>query len=129
MEATTTLSSLEDRRCAAMVEADLHALSDLFDDDLIWTHASAQVDTKKSFLVALADRSTRYVEIKRLDEVVRLHGNVAVITGIADMLVELSGDRRPFRNRYTNVWARRNGEWKMMASQSTSSSPQPAETS
>jgi uncharacterized protein (TIGR02246 family) len=119
MSDATELSSLEDRRCAAMVGADATAISTLFDEDLVWTHSSARTDTKKSFLTALTAGSTRYIQIKRIDEAIRVHRNLAVISGIADMLVELNGDRKQLRNRYTNVWVRRDGSWKMTAWQST----------
>jgi len=113
------LPTLEDQRCAAMVNADADALSKLFDDALVWTHSSAKVDSKESFLAALKAGNTRYVEIKRVDEQVRIHGSLAVITGIAEMKVELQGESRQLRNRYTDVWIQRDGAWKMTAWQST----------
>lgn len=115
------LSALEDRRCAAMIAANAGALSSLFDDDLVWTHSSARTDTKASFLDVLRAGGTRYLEIKRSDEIIRIHGNLAVITGIAEMQVALKGDQKQLRNRYTNVWAKRGGSWKMLAWQSTAS--------
>jgi ketosteroid isomerase-like protein len=119
MAADQELTVLEDRRCAAMVAADAATLSNLFDDDLVWTHSSARTDTKAGFLDALKSGGTRYLDIKRSDEKVRVHGNLAVISGTADMQVILKGERRELRNRYTNVWAKRGGSWKMLAWQST----------
>ena len=89
------------------------------DDDLVWTHSSARTDTKASFLDALRTGGARYLEIKRSDEIIRVHGNLAVITAIADMQVVLQGEKRQLRNRYTNVWVKRDGSWKMLAWQST----------
>lgn len=113
------LSALEDQRCAAMVNADADALAKLLDDALVWTHSSAKVDSKESFLAALKAGNTRYLEIKRVDEQIRIHGDLAVITGIAEMKVELQGEPRQLRNRYTDAWVQRDGVWKMTAWQST----------
>jgi ketosteroid isomerase-like protein len=48
---------------------------------------------------------------------VHLHGNAAVVTGI--LVVRGRGKDGPFqhRYRYTDVWARSDGRWRMVASQ------------
>jgi len=119
MSAEKVLASLEEQRCAAMVAADCPVLSELFADDLVWTHSSAQVDTKANFLKALAAGSTRYLEIKRSDEKFRVHGDFAVITGLAEMHAVVNGSEKHLHNRYTCIWCRRNGAWKMIMWQST----------
>ena len=62
---------------------------------------------------------TRYLEIRRSEERVHLHGDVAVITGVADMRASIDGTERQLRNRYTNVWAKSDEGWRMIAWQST----------
>ena len=119
MDATSELLELEARRCDAMVAADIGALDRLLSDDLTWTHASAHQDTKASFLVRLQAGGTRYLEIKRSDEQVRLHGGVAVVTGVAHMRASINGEERQLRNRYTNVWTKSDEGWRMIAWQST----------
>ena len=119
MDPKKQLSALEDLRCSAMIAADSEALSRLFDDELVWTHSSARTDTKASFLEALKAGGTRYLEIKRTDEVIRVHGKLAVITGTAEMQAVLKGEQKQLRNRYTNVWVNRGDSWKMTAWQST----------
>jgi ketosteroid isomerase-like protein len=119
MSAEKDLASLEEQRCAAMIAADCPVLSELFADDLVWTHSSARVDTKANFLKALAAGTTRYLEIKRSDEKFRVHGNFAVITGLVEMHAVVNGSEKQLRNRYTSIWCRRNGAWKMIMWQST----------
>jgi hypothetical protein len=119
MDPKKELSNLEDSRCAAMIHADGDALSRLLDDDLVWTHSSARLDTKASFLQGLKEGGTRYLTINRSEETIRVHGNLAVITGIADLQAVLKGEQRQLRNRYTNIWVKRDGAWKMVAWQST----------
>lgn len=102
-----------------MIGADARTLSDIFADELIWTHASARVDGKASFLQALEKGSTRYLEIKRSDEQFRVHGDFAVVTGLAEMHVIVNADEKHLRNRYTNIWHHRDGAWVMIVWQST----------
>jgi ketosteroid isomerase-like protein len=51
--------------------------------------------------------------------VVRLHGGVAVVTGLASMHAEIAGTKRALRNRYTAIWAREGKRWRMVSWQST----------
>ena len=115
----TELSSLEDRRCAALIQGDVARLADLLSDDLLWTHSSARQDTKSSFLAALGEGSTRYLEIQRSEEKIRVRGDVAVFTGVADMRAIVKAEEKVLRNRYLNVWTREDGRWRMLAWQST----------
>ena len=119
MDETFELLGLEARRCDGMVAADVGALDQLLSDDLSWTHSSARQDTKASFLAGLQAGGTRYLEIRRSDEQVRLHGEVAVVTGIAHMRAIINGEERQLRNRYTNVWTKSEKGWRMIAWQST----------
>ena len=48
---------------------------------------------------------------------VRLYGDTAVITGAAT--IGLRGQAAPFTLRYTLVYVKREGQWRMVAWQST----------
>ncbi len=119
MDQSIELLGLEARRCDAMVAADIDALETLLSDTLTWTHSSARQDTKASFLAGLRAADTRYLEINRSEERVRVHGDVAVLTGVADMRASIKGEEKQLRNRYTNVWAKSGARWQMVAWQST----------
>jgi len=117
MDESTELLRLEKLRCDAMIAADVDALGALFSDRLTWTHSSARQDTKASFLAGLRAGGTRYLAMKRSDEQVR--GDIAVVTGLVEMRASIKGEEKELRNRYTNVWARVDGRWRMTAWQST----------
>ncbi len=119
MDQSTELLQLETRRCDAMMAADFDELDKLLSDQLTWTHASARQETKASFLAMLRAGSTRYLEIRRSEERVRSYGDVAVLTGVADMRASINGEDRRLCNRYTNVWAKTGASWQMVAWQST----------
>ncbi|WP_408366077.1 MULTISPECIES: nuclear transport factor 2 family protein [unclassified Paraburkholderia] len=82
-------------------------------------HWSARVESKSDVLRMLSARATQYLSIELDDQLVRLHGGVAVVTGLASMHAEIAGTQRVFRNRYTATWAREGENWRMVSWQST----------
>jgi ketosteroid isomerase-like protein len=110
--------ALEERRYAAMVAADMGALDALVHEDLVYTHSSGVVDGKASWLESMRSGRTRYKNVKRADEKVRVHGDAALVTGRATLEVEIGGQPRTLQLRYLNVWLRSGGGWKFAAWQS-----------
>jgi len=112
--------ALEDVRFKAMVSADVKLLGDLMHDDLIYTHSSAVVDGKASYLEAIRSGKTRYKSQKRFEERVRLCGDCALVTGRAEMEAEVNGVHKTLRLRYLDAWTKTPQGWKFIAWQSTS---------
>ncbi|HXZ50721.1 MAG TPA: nuclear transport factor 2 family protein [Burkholderiales bacterium] len=112
--------ALEDVRFKAMVSADVKLLGDLMHDDLIYTHSSAVVDGKASYLEAIRSGKTRYKSQKRFEERVRLCGDCALVTGRAEMEAEVNGVQKTLRLRYLDAWTKTPQGWKFIAWQSTS---------
>ena len=107
--------ALEDRRYAAMTTNDLDALAAMFHDDLVYTHSSAVVDDKASYLEALRSGKTRYKSAKRFEERVRFAGDTALVTGRAEMEAEINGNPKSLRLRFLNVWMKTPAGWKFLA--------------
>ena len=120
MSNAAEILALEDKRYAAMTTNDLAALEALFHDEMIYTHSSAVVDTKASYLDALRSGKTRYKTAKRFEEKVRFAGDTALVTGRAEFEVELNGAPKTLRLRFLNVWTRTPAGWKFIAWQSCS---------
>ena len=119
MDEKNEVLDLEVRRCEALINADFSELDRLLSHQLTWTHASAHQDDKASFLATLQAGRIRYLQIRRSEEQVRLHGEVAVVTGVADMRASIHGEERQLCNRYIAVWAKFETDWQMIAWQST----------
>jgi hypothetical protein len=113
------LKSLEDERCRAMTSADLAALDRLLSDDLIWTHSSAKVDSKKRLLAKIESGESQYLSMRREDEKYVVSADAAVASGVVIQEVRLGGVERSLRSRYTNVWFREGDVWRVVAWQST----------
>lgn len=109
--------AVEDRRITALVEDDFATLDAIFADDLHYTHSSTVVDDKTSFMAALRTGKTKYETIEREPVRVRIYGDTALITGTA--VVGLKGRAEKLPLRYTLVYVRQAGQWRMVAWQST----------
>jgi len=111
--------ALEEKRCAAMAAHDVATLEKLFHDELIYTHSSAVVDTRASYLEALKSGHTRYHSVQRSDEKVRVCGDSALITGRAIIDVTVKGEKKHLDTRFLDVWTKTPQGWKFIAWQST----------
>ena len=73
------IHELENARYRAMVSNDLTTLEQLLSDDLIYTHSSARLDSKASYLNSLRSGKVRYVSAERQQESIVDYGKVVVI--------------------------------------------------
>jgi ketosteroid isomerase-like protein len=111
--------ALEDRRFTAMTSGDMGALEALLHDDLIYTHSSANVDTKASWLETMKSGKTKYKSGTFTERKVRMFGDSALVTGKGQIEVEIGGQPRTLKLRYLNVWTKTPQGWKFVAWQST----------
>ncbi len=113
------VKAAELRRFEVMTRKDYTALATLLGDDLIYTHSSAAVDSKASYLESLTSGRVTYKVIKPSDLKVSVYGTTAIITGQAHMTVDANGQAIDNTLRFTDVWVQRDGRWQMVAWQST----------
>jgi len=108
---------LETKRIAAMVSKDLATLDALLADDLTYTHSGGTTDTKASFIALIKERG-RYLGVDYSDtQVVPFPGgNAVAVRGRA--LIRLEGVAS-YTVLFLDVWALRDGAWKMVAWQAT----------
>ena len=107
----------EDRRIKALVDDDFATLDTVLADDLTYGHSNGVLDTKASYMETLRSGKTKYMSIDRTPSVIRLYGDTAIVTGMAT--VALKGQPAPFTLRYTLAYVMREGQWRMVAWQST----------
>jgi ketosteroid isomerase-like protein len=104
---------------AALARMDIAAASEFLADDLVFTHVSALVDTKQSFLEAMRSGNVVYSALKPSEVRAQDFGNVVVLTGAARIDVTAKGTFYPLSLRFTDVWADKGGKWQMVAWHST----------
>jgi hypothetical protein len=110
---------LDRERMEAMGKKDIAKLNALLADDLIYTHSSARIDTKKSLIGAMESGATVYTSVVPSDVVAQDLGDAVVLTGVARISVTSNGNPINFGVRFTDVYANRGGQWQMVTWQST----------
>jgi hypothetical protein len=110
---------LDRQRMSAMATKDIAILNKLLSDDLIYTHSSARLDTKRSLIGAMESGATVYTAVEPSDVVAQDLGNAVVLTGVAAISVTSGGNPNSFRVRFTDVYADKGGQWQMVTWQST----------
>jgi hypothetical protein len=98
------------------VKQDPAALQRFLADDLQYAHAGGQRQTKEQYIAAATHGPGKYESFTFSDVNVRLYGKAAVLTGFVD--VKMVG-RDGFRVRTLQVYVENNGQWQMVAHQST----------
>ena len=113
------IRNLQQRRFQAMIAGDVAALDEILADDVVYTHASGEVETKQQFLESVASHRIEYQSLEASEVTVRVFGTAAVITGRGSMEIRRAGQGKSFAFRFIEVYANRDGRWQMAAWQST----------
>jgi len=107
--------ALEARIRRAQLDADVVALDALISNDLLFTGPDGQVGTKAQDLDAHRSGLVRFREHEPEELRVRRIGtDVAVVALRARLAVEVAGTLIRGTHRYTRVWAREGGEWRVV---------------
>lgn len=113
------IKELEERRRIAMLAGDVATLDELFAEQMAYTHSSASIDTKAEYLDKLTNGHFDYRELAFLDQIIRLAGDAALVTGRMIGEVVIAGAMRKLNAQTTVVWIRQDGHWRLLAFQST----------
>ena len=81
---------LDRKRMQAMAKKDVATLQSVLADDLIYTHSSARLDTKKSLIDNMVSGSTVYTSVEPFD--VTLIWQVPVSTTVSPRSCALTSD-------------------------------------
>jgi ketosteroid isomerase-like protein len=103
----------------AMVAKDIETLESLLADDLVYTHSSARLDTKRTLIQGMVSGTTVYTGVKPSEVKAQDLGDTVVLTGIAHIEVVSNGTPNAFGVRFTDVYTRRGDRWQMVTWQST----------
>jgi hypothetical protein len=112
-----TIQNLEQELRDALLASDTDTLGRLFSDDFIYQHASADVNMRDHFLSRIEQRELKFVLLEPSDVNIRVYENAAVVTG--QLTLRITKFTNNAIRRFTRVWIRRNGKWKVVAHQSS----------
>ena len=115
------ITAQEQRRCAAMCNADLNELSALLDAELYFSHANGAVDDRSVYFQKMEQGRIVYRSINWSEQAVSvLPGErAAFLTGRMITEVSVNGVEKRLDNRVISIWVEAAGQWRLRAFQST----------
>lgn len=114
------IRQLEERRYAAMRQADVDVLDDLLSAHLIYSHSFGDRDSKSSYLDKVRRGVFRYEQVSHVEESIVVVNKTALVAGTMSAIATVNGSRRTLNNASLAVWSQdREGAWLLVAYQPT----------
>ena len=115
-----TIAEREQALYAAMLASDYPVLDALLSDRVQYVHSNGVAEGKTEYLAGLRRGLYEYGDITRLSGATRLFEDVAITTGVIDMLVGAEGSAKgTVRLRHVLVWANEGAAWRLLLRQAT----------
>jgi len=118
------IRKLDNERIQAQIHADAAALERIYADDFIGVGPSGTVRTKPQVIADFTSGDLRFQSITTDDVQVRVYGNAAVETGRSTMDGQDKGKTVPRDTRFTRVWIKQQGRWRLVANHYSSRNSQ-----
>jgi ketosteroid isomerase-like protein len=119
--AEQVIRKLDDKRIQAQIHADAAALERIYADDFIGVGPSGTVRTKPQVISDFTSGDLKFQSITTDDVRVRVYGTAAVETGHSTMDGQDKGKAVPHETRFTRVWIKQQGRWRLVANHYSSS--------
>ena len=110
-----TIKQLDNERIRAQIEADAVALDRIYADDFIGVGPSGTVRTKSQVLSDFTSGDLKFQSIVTDEVQVRIYENTAVETGLSTMSGQDKGKAVPRDTRFTRVWVKQEGRWRLVS--------------
>ena len=110
-----TIRQLDNERIQAQIHADAKALDRIYADDFIGVGPSGTVRTKPQVLSDFTAGTLKFQSITTEEVQVRIYENTAVETGLSTMVGQDKGKAVPRDTRFTRVWVKQQGRWRLVA--------------
>jgi uncharacterized protein (TIGR02246 family) len=109
------IKKLDDERIQAQIHADATALDRIYADDFIGVGPSGTVRTKAQVISDFTSGNLKFQSITTDEVQVRVYENTAVETGLSTMSGQDKGKAVPRDTRFTRVWVKQQGRWRLVA--------------
>ena len=109
------IRQLDGERIQAQIGADAAALDRIYADDFIGVGPSGTVRTKKQVISDFTSGTLKFQSITTDEVQVRVYENAAVETGLSTMNGQDKGKAVPRNTRFTRVWVKQQGNWRLVA--------------
>jgi uncharacterized protein (TIGR02246 family) len=109
------IRQLDNERIQAQIGADARALDRIYADDFIGVGPSGTVRTKPQVISDFTSGDLKFRSITTDEVQVRVYGKTAVETGLSTMVGQDKGKIVPQDTRFTRVWVKEKGRWRLVA--------------
>jgi ketosteroid isomerase-like protein len=113
------IEALERARFKAQVAVDVAALRPMLAEDLVYCHSTGVCQSKDEFIGFVTSSTSKYLAMDIVAMQPRLIDGAVVVNGKMDIRVLANGKEQHFQGIYTDVYAKRDGRWQLVAWQST----------
>ena len=111
--------ALEEQWAGALREHDEVAFGKLLADDLRHVGFEGQIVGKRQYMAFFNTGDWKYAEYSLVAPQVTIEACAAVVTGRVQRRIVVSGKETAGAFAFTHVWAKRAGQWQVIASQVT----------
>jgi len=117
--AKTEILDLERQRKEAQLRGDWQTIERLNSPDFTEIAGTGLIRTGVQNAEAMRSGVLKFDKVDYSDQEVRLYGNVAIVTGIGHRSGSFGGSAFEQRFRYTRIYARQEGGWRVVFAQTT----------
>jgi uncharacterized protein (TIGR02246 family) len=118
------IRQLDNERIQAQIHADATALDRIYAADFIGVGPSGRVRTKPQVISDFTSGDLKFQSITTDEVQVRVYENTAVETGLSTMIGQDKGKAVPRDTRFTRVWVKQQGSWRLVANHYSSRTTQ-----
>lgn len=117
-ESANQVLQRESQYTQGLLRGDIQLLESVFADTFVDTSASGKLRDKQQMLTIFA-RQVPPTSITETDRKIQVYGDTAVVTVKFDVKGLDAGKPYEFTGRATDVWVRRDGQWRCIAAHSS----------
>ena len=109
------IEKLDAERIQAQIHADAKTLDRIYAMDFIGIGPSGTARRKPQVISDFTSGELKFQSIRTEEVEIRIYGNTAVQTGLSIMIGDDKGKVVPRENRFTRVWVKQQGQWRLVA--------------
>lgn len=109
------IRKVDNERIQAQIHADATVLDRIYAADFIGVGPSGTVRTKPQVISDFTSGNLKFQSITTDQVQVRVYGDTAVETGVSTMIGQDKGKTVPRDTRFTRVWVKQEGQWRLVA--------------
>ena len=108
------IRKLDNERIQAQIHSDVLVLDRIYSNDFIGVGPSGTVRTKPQVIADFTSGDLKFQSITTDEVQIRVYADTAVETGRSTMIGQDKGKAVPRDNRFSRVWVRKQGRWRLV---------------